>query len=453
MGPHLNETAGREPPGPPGRDQGRPTRAAVLAQQRQVSKQTALPSRPRVGPKQPKERISKSTARANSNSANRTGPTRRLEIWNIPRNPGQPIFKFARDGQACNKPQFLILGQRNASITTDKDKPFKRTAEFCKSHILQGQLDSFPAQAPSPSCFIHKPSLLLASCHPLRHSGTFLLRIIDNKYFTLHNKGDQCLLSPAKYHLGTRRVGSTWLDQPTGAQTTLLTCAQALCREMDTRLLPSLHFSPTHLFLPQFTTATPQSRTFPTGVTTSAPLQLWSWPLVFRRLVPVDVLTPAPAQLFLPFLGNDDLRHMLAAKKSRTSPSPEHHSPTDHSPAVFVFDAPRALTPHVQSGSTLSARRRTRMRRIANRVADNFNSVPSPDDRLHGAPTAVQPLCRNITCPDPHQTLTGVPTAAAFSSRLHYPGRRPMLQPRMLPPPPMYPAGFARPHRPGPAGR
>jgi hypothetical protein len=52
------------------------------------------------------------------------------------------------------------------------------------------------------------------------------------------------------------------LDQPTGAQTILLTCASALRRELDTRMLPLPHFWPKNVDVPRSGVAPPPFHTY-----------------------------------------------------------------------------------------------------------------------------------------------------------------------------------------------
>jgi hypothetical protein len=84
----------------------------------------------------------------------------------------------------------------------------------------------------------------------------------------------KCLLLFGNHHLG-----STRLDHPTGALTTLLTSASALRRELDARI-PRLPLPPpTHVYLPRTTSTTPSRSTRPKDMPSSTPLAHRPWPL------------------------------------------------------------------------------------------------------------------------------------------------------------------------------
>ncbi len=102
---------------------------------------------------------------------------------------------------------------------------------------------------------------------------------------------DRRPLFPAAYHLG-----STWLDQPTGAQTILLTSASALRREVATRMEP-IPRPPPLLFFPWIipVAAPPQAWTMTSLilVISSRPSPLSFVPTTLRPLLNPINFTPA----------------------------------------------------------------------------------------------------------------------------------------------------------------
>ncbi len=135
------------------------------------------------------------------------------------------------------------------------------------------------------------PSSSLATPLPPRdlpHSpGTFQIYTIDTDTRPCKQEV-KCLLL-----LGNHHLGSTRLDHPTGALTTLLTSASALRRELDTRE-PRLPLLPqTHVYLPRTTSATPPRSTRLKDMPSSTPPTQRPWLLYSVCLTTPTARIPA----------------------------------------------------------------------------------------------------------------------------------------------------------------